>query len=133
MNTASSSGISLAWQAAGVKRFGPRELQRSSKTGSNIARNPDGNSTRYDAWPSHVARRPAPPMRDSAKLGSTMGILTFDVSGLGSLPAKRLLESAADGENYDLIYAALRSRATGPTYRKYIDKPCINGMFLKIP
>jgi hypothetical protein len=77
-------------QAAGVKRLGPIEMYCSSKTGSNKARKPDGNSTKQLAWPSHVARRELElPARDRRKLGRTVGICALDVSGRGSLPCKR--------------------------------------------
>ena len=119
------AGKSAILQAGGVKRLGPIDMQRSSKTGSNKARKPDGNSTKQLAWPIHVVRRELLAVPSGRNIGGTMGIFTLDVSGVGRLPCIRVLGIAECQLVDDLARLKVEAKARrilpeelGPNLRK---------------
>lgn len=84
MTTASTIGMSSISHGTSVYRFGPSQvkgLQRASNTGSNRTRRPPGNSTYWQAWPSHVTRRFGV-SRVARKVGFRTGTVGGVVSGM---------------------------------------------------
>lgn len=84
-----------------------------------------------------AAAAAAAPPRDGAKLGLTVGILALDVSGTGTLPARRLLYTQGPVDSQGLaiyihgLFSVSKKRLFA--YRKNMDSPCMNVRVLKMP